>query len=124
MKNRNGEKIGWIGGWIGSFLWLLALSIIWFVRGDTQNGATAMVLFIVAMVVVNLVVPWRYPDTKYWKLFILPFVTLIISVFVCVVFGIGLKNLGLSWINFSWLTVLFIPFFTLGNRTWNDGNTS
>jgi hypothetical protein len=44
--NRNGEKIGWIGGWIGSFLWLLALSVLWFFRGQIQLGEIAIGLFI------------------------------------------------------------------------------
>jgi len=29
MIERKGEKIGWIGGWFGGFIWLALLSIIW-----------------------------------------------------------------------------------------------
>jgi hypothetical protein len=124
MKNRNGEKIGWIGGWIGAFIWLLVLAIIWFVRGETQHGAVAMGFFFVAMVVANLIVPWRYPYTKYWKLFLLPFIMFFVSVFICVAYGFGGESFGLQWENVFWLIPLMIPFFTLGSRTWNDENSS
>lgn len=31
--SRKGEKIGWIDGWIGGFIWLCILSIVWLVQG-------------------------------------------------------------------------------------------
>jgi hypothetical protein len=122
--NRNGEKIGWIGGWIGSFLWLLALSVLWFFRGQIQLGEIAIGLFILAVIVVNLVTPWRYPDTKYWKLMLFSFITFIMSIIICVTLGIGVKDLGFRWSDIFWFVPMLTPFYIFGNRTWNDGNSS
>jgi hypothetical protein len=33
MTNRTGEKVGWLGGWSGGFLWLAVLSVVWLVQG-------------------------------------------------------------------------------------------
>ena len=35
MRERRQEKIGWVGGWLGGFVWVLFLSVILFVRGQT-----------------------------------------------------------------------------------------
>ncbi len=36
--SRAGEKLGWPGGWAGGFLWVLALAILFLLRGSLSTG--------------------------------------------------------------------------------------
>jgi hypothetical protein len=42
--SRAGEKLGWLGGWAGGFLWVLALAIL-FLRGQLVDGLVGLVPF-------------------------------------------------------------------------------
>ena len=33
MRERRQEKIGWVGGWLGGFVWVLLLSVMLLARG-------------------------------------------------------------------------------------------
>jgi len=66
MEKRSGEKIGWIGG----FIWIVALSIIFVIQGKHAESASGFVLVIAALVSVILTAPWKHPNTAYWKLMI------------------------------------------------------
>ena len=123
MNKRKGEKIGWIGGWLGAFLWLLVLSIIMLVRGDTMPGIIAFLMFIVAVLVISLLTPWRFPNTKYWIVLLPPYIVFLISAFTCIMFFGGLETIGLKWTNFLWFVALLRPFFTIGAKTWNEGQS-
>jgi len=68
MKERRGEKTGWLGGWLGGFLWLCLLSIAWLVQGKIIYGLLAMGLFLMALCLIIVLGPWKHPETKYWKL--------------------------------------------------------
>jgi hypothetical protein len=124
MKNRNGEKIGWTVGWTGSFVFLLLIANLWFLQGEKHQGMVTLGFFVFAIVSVNLITPWRYPDVKYWKLFLLPYIILSFAMFNTVAYTKGLADLVLQWKNVTWLIPVMIPLILLGNRTWNDGNSS
>ncbi len=123
MKERKGEKIGWIGGWLGSFIWLCLLSIIWLIQGKTISGVSGISLFLAAVLSILVLAPWRHPGTKYWKLMLPIYMILIASAGLYIWLESVFSNAGVSWWSILYLTPLLIPFATIGTRCWNDGNT-
>ncbi len=123
MKERKGEKTGWIAGWLGGSVWLCLLSIIWFVQGRILNGITGLVLFSIAVFFITLMTPWRYPETKYWKLMLPIYLVMTVSVSLFLLEG-DLDKIGLTWWSILWLVPVFLPFATMGSRCWNDGNSA
>ena len=118
--NRKGEKIGWIGGWFGGFIWVGLLSAVWIFQNRISNGMLGIVLFIIAIILIIALAPWRHPNTKYWKLMLPIYLLFLISIAVVIYLYGGLRNGGLSWISFSWLIPSLIPFAIIGNRKWNS----
>jgi len=118
--NRKGEKIGWTFGWLGGFIWIGLLSVVWLFQDRILNGMIAMVLFAAAVAAILVSAPWRHPHTKYWKLMLPMYLMLFASVALYVNLSGGLKIIGMSWTSFFWAIPCLIPLFTLGNRTWNQ----
>ncbi len=116
MKRMN-EKIGWIGGWFGGFVWLALLSAI---QNKINEGIIGLAIFLAAIVVINMAAPWKRPDTKYWKLmspiYLLFFCSIILSIYL---YG-GLESIGLNWTSIFLVIPGLIPLVTVGNRTWNN----
>jgi hypothetical protein len=120
MTQRKGEKTGWIVGWLGGFLWLVLLSTVWLFRGKPINGVVGIILFLVAVLMVFVLAPWKHPKTAYWKLMLPIYVLFMAAVAMSIWFEGGVQRLGLSWRSILWLLPLFIPFATVGKRSWND----
>jgi hypothetical protein len=118
--NRKGEKIGWIGGWMGGFIWLGLLSVIWVFQGNFAIGIGGVVLFSVAIITIFATSPWRHPDTKYWKLMLPIYFLFFISISLAICQYDGLENFGLKWPALFWILPGFIPFATVGQRTWGN----
>ncbi len=120
MKNRNGEKIGWIGGWLGSFIWVLALAVMFLFQGKARAGIIGMVLVALGVFYVFSHAPWKRPQTPYWRLMIRPYAVFMTAiVWALWAFG-GWQGSGLNgWFLLLLLPVL-TPLFTLGRRTWNQ----
>jgi hypothetical protein len=120
MKERTGEKVGWAGGWLGSFLWVLALGIVFLVQGKTGKGLAGLALFVLAVFFVFMFAPWRRPDTPYWEL-MLPMYFLFFSSAAWAIraFG-GWRFAGLSWWNVFWVLPMLMPLGSAGRRTWNQ----
>ena len=117
---RKGEKIGWIGGWIGSFLWLGVLACIWFIQGRIPYGLIELFLFCLAIVIIISFEPSKHPETSYWKLMLPMYVLLVISIgFSIFAFG-GMKKMGLSWVSFFWVVPMLLPMFTMGSKKWDE----
>ncbi|NOY23036.1 MAG: hypothetical protein GXO70_05965 [Acidobacteria bacterium] len=117
--SRKGEKVGWIGGWSGGFIWLGLLSGIWAVQGKTVIAMFGTGIFIVAIATVLWITPWKFPDTKYWKLMLPIYFLFFASILFGLSFMESLEKSGLSWYSFFWVLPCLIPFATIGNRTWN-----
>jgi hypothetical protein len=117
--NRKGEKIGWLGGWFGGFVWLVLLSAVWIFQNKIINGMLGIILFVVAVILVFTLAPWKHPNTKYWKLMLPIYSIFFVSVALCIYFYGGLKNVGLNWFSLFWIIPCLIPFGTIGNRKWN-----
>lgn len=118
MAERIGEKIGWIGGWLGSFAWVAILSAIFLFQAKWVEGMSGLLLFGAAVSSFAMLAPWRHPSTRYWKLMLAPFAILFGSVFWAVLALGGIEASGLKWWNVFWLLPMLGPFGLLGWRTW------
>ncbi|MFZ1947999.1 MAG: hypothetical protein WAW06_10680 [bacterium] len=117
---RKGEKIGWIAGWIGSFLWLGILSIVWLAQGKLQAGLVGLVLVAVALGLTFALAPWRRPKTQYWRL-MLPMYVLLIGAAAWAIRAMGgLKASGMSWAFLFLLIPFLMPLATAGRRKWDS----
>ncbi len=120
MEKRTGEKIGWVGGWIGAFIWVAILSILFFYQEKLLQGVLGFALTAMALSSIGFLTPWRFPETPYWKLMLVPYSFFLLSfLWAFWAFG-GCEASGLAWWNFSWVLALLVPFIILGKRKWSD----
>jgi hypothetical protein len=119
MTSRNGEKWGWTGGWVGSFLWMGILSIVWLFQGKTVFGFAGILLFFLSVATIVLCSPWRHPKTPYWKLMLGPFLCIALCVVLALLAYRPMQNeifrVPFTWL---WILLLVLPIVTLGKRTW------
>lgn len=122
MEGRRGEKIGWIGAWLGSYSWVLVLAIVFFYKGNNTTGIYGLGICLIAVLLMVFLSPWRNPSTPYWQL-LLPYYLLFVSAVIWAVRGFGTENLSTFnlWQLMSLLPIL-IPIFILGKRRWDDRN--
>lgn len=123
-SKRPGEKIGWIGGGTGSVLWIGIMGIILLTRGETPGGVIGIALMIVGILSVIIVAPWRFPETRYWVLFIPLYSIMFLSVIWAIIFFEDSPDQREnSWsylILIPILIGLLSPIFTVGRRKWID----
>lgn len=62
MENRKGEKIGWVGGWLGGFLWVAALAVVFLFQGKILQAVSGVGLAAAAVACALRFVPWRFPE--------------------------------------------------------------
>ncbi len=121
MNNRRSEKLGWTLGWLGGFIWVAALSSLFFWQGRWLQGASGALLIIAAIAVIHQFAPWRWPKQPYWKLMLAPYSLFFIAIaWVIWAYG-GLAAAGLDAWSLLWLLPLLLPFGTLSRQTWADG---
>lgn len=120
---RKGEKIGWIGGWFGSFVWLLVFAVLWLVRGRMVLGMVSLLLFCGSLGCIVRLVPWKYPTTPYWKL-MLPIYLLFFAGLALTVQALGGFYLLAEMQYGLWILPCLTPLFVLGRRTWRQGEAS
>lgn len=120
MTAEQGEKIGWLAGWIGGFLWVAILSGVFLAKGRWPQGVLGIVLVAVAWASVMLLVPWKHPDTAYWKLMLAPYACLIAA--VAWAFWSFDEPMTLAAGSGALLTLLpvLLPLALLGKRRWSD----
>ena len=118
MQERKGEKIGWIAGWTGGFIWLALLSALWLAQGKMRFATAGTGFVALAVLSIIFLAPWKHPDTKYWKLMWPIYGILRISVFGIVWLEGGPARLGLSGWSLLVCLPLFLPCLTVGRRTW------
>jgi len=121
-KKRTGEKAGWIGGWAGSFIWILILAGLFFYRQKFAQGVVGIALTGAAVVAAWYYAPWRHPSTPYWKLMLAPYGLFFIAVaWAAWSFG-GIEVIGFNWWNLLWLLPALSPFGFLSNRRWTESD--
>lgn len=122
-QKRTGEKAGWIGGWTGSFIWVIILAGLLFYRQKFEQGLVGTLLILTAFTAVTYYAPWRHPVTPYWKLMLAPYALFFIAMtWAAWSFG-GMEALGLNWWNLLWLLPALSPFGLLSNRRWTQPST-
>lgn len=122
-KSRKGEKIGWTAGWLGGFIWVAALSIIFLCQGKLEQGFPGLFLTGCAVAAVFAFAPWRFPTTPFWKLMLAPYGLFFLSIAWAVWAYGGLEAVGLNWWNFLWIIPALSPFGFLSSRKWSDSDT-
>jgi len=60
---RRGEKLGWLGGFAGAFLWIPALAVVFLVQGKPLAGLIGFALGALGYGLVVWFRPWRFPET-------------------------------------------------------------
>jgi hypothetical protein len=115
------QKLGWIGGWLGGFFWVLILSVILAIRGETLPAVIGLLIGATAFAAVAFFAPWRHPRTTYRRL-----LAPIYVLFLCAVgwgiwsFG-GPRQIGLnSWWSLLLLLPIMMPMWIVGNRRWEN----
>lgn len=119
MKERKGEKIGWIGGWTGGFLWVLILAAVRFFQKSPWHGIVGLVIACTAFFLVFRQAPWRSPKTPYWKLMLPIYALFAASAFWAFWTFDAFSQFGSHGWTFLTLLPCFTPLFTIGRRTWN-----
>lgn len=120
MTDRKGEKIGWTVGWMGGFLWVAIIALIFLYQGKWAQGVSGLVLTGVAVFCILFFAPWRFTSTRYWKLMLIPWVVLLLSVVWAVwVFG-GFTSEDLRWWHFLWVLFIITPLCAIGGRKWEQ----
>ena len=80
-------------------------------------GILGIIVFSVALLMILKFVPWRYPDTKYWKLMVPIYAIFLVSVIAVVYVLTGFNDLTRIQYGF-WIIPCLTPIAILGNRTW------
>jgi len=122
QNERRGEKVGWICGWLGSYLWVLVLAVLFFFQGKGREGIVGLTLAGLGGFYIFSCAPWRHPVTPYWRLMIRLYLVLLTAVAWAVWSFGGWKGSGLNWWSFFLLLPVFAPLLTIGRRTWSDGS--
>ncbi len=118
MRSRIGEKIGWLGGWIGGFLWVAILSVVFAFKNSMLQALCGGVLFVSAVLLLLFFAPWRFPQTPYWRLLILPYTLLVLSI-LWAFWAFDAFSYASVW-SVGWFFPLLIPFGTAGRKRWDD----
>jgi phosphatidylserine synthase len=120
MADRRGERIGWTGGWLGAFLWLAVLSVVFLFQGQWGRGCLGIILTGIAVAGILCLAPWRFPHMPYWKLMLPLYLIFLLSVAWAVWAYGGFASLELSPWNLLWLIPLLTPFGSMSRRTWDQ----
>lgn len=116
--SRRGERLGWLLGWMGTFLFLPVLAVVVWLQGQHWIAVASVPLWALAELLVFRLAPWRYPSTRYWRLMLPLYVVLLASVVLVMVGFGGLEGSGLRWWNMLWVLPMLTPLFILGGRRW------
>ncbi|NIS90630.1 MAG: hypothetical protein GTN98_11230 [Woeseiaceae bacterium] len=121
MSERVQEKMGWIGGWSGGFIWVVILSAVLMFRGQLVHALAGLLIAGMAGLAIFFTAPWRHPRTTYRKLMVPIYLLLFVAVgWGIVTFG-GPESFGFtSWWSLAILFPALLPLWTVGNRCWDD----
>lgn len=122
MSDRKQQKLGWIVGWSGGFIWVLILSIVLAARGQFFDAGAGFLLAGIAISVIAFAAPWRNPQTPYRLLMVPIYFVLLMSLIWAVRAWGGPQEMGFSsWWSLLVLIPVLIPLWTVGNRRWENG---
>jgi len=118
---RTGEQLGWLGGWVGAFSWIPILTILFALRDQLAEALVGLTLTGLGLGVAVIFSPWRYPQTRYWRLMIMPYL-LFFAALPWAIWSFGVEDgERIPWWVITTLAPLLLPFLIIGRRRWNDG---
>lgn len=124
MSDRKQEKVGWILGWSGGFIWVLILSVIFFVQGRMLQGCIGMLITSTAFVVILFFSPWRHPHSQYRALMAPIYILFLLAIIWGVWSSDDAYKMGFnSWWSALILLPVLIPFWTVGGRRWGSDDS-
>lgn len=124
MSDRRGEKIGWTGGWLGGFIWVAVLSLIFLYQQKWLEGFMGLFLTCAAVIIIIVLAPWRHPSTPYGILMLGPYGVFFASALWAVWSYGGIRAMELDWWSLFWFLPLLIPIGTTWKRRWSDFEAS
>ena len=121
MNDRRQEQIGWLGGWLGGFVWVLILSVVFFVQGKTIQAAVGLLICCAAVGAIVFLSPWRHPRAPY-RMLMVPIYGLFLSAMAWGAWSFGgIRQMGFnSWWSVLILLPVLLPFWIVGRRRWED----
>ncbi|MDD2759950.1 MAG: hypothetical protein PHH11_06610 [Methylomonas sp.] len=126
MVERKGEKIGWTWGWIGGFLWVAIVGLVFLAQGKIAAGGTGLLIFVSAIWAARRFAPWRHQTTPYWRLYLRLYLLFLLTI-LWAIWGFGaFDGLGGEPVNawmLLWLLPILTPILTNGRKTWAEGET-
>lgn len=121
MADRKGEKAGWTWGWIGGFLWVAIIGLVFLAQGKIAEGGAGLVLFVAAIWAIRHFAPWRHPTTPYWRLYLWLYLLFLLTIpWAIWSFGGQGKEQLSGWM-LLWLLPLLMPVVINGRKTWAEG---
>ena len=75
-------------GWIGGFLWVTVVGLVFLVQGKIVQGGAGLLVFVVAIWTTHYFAPWHHPTTPYWRLYLGPYLLFLLTI-VWAAWGFG-----------------------------------
>ena len=115
-----GPKIGWIGGFLGASLWLVILAVVHLVNGDLRGGLLGLLLYLVCLVCLFSLRPWKYRHTRLWKLYTATLAPLLVAAgwFFWREYALDFSFSSILSAA-ALISILFLPVILHGHKTWN-----
>lgn len=125
MKSRQQEKLGWTLGWLGGFVWVPILSLIFLFDHRTVEAGIGLLITAAAGAAIVWLAPWRHPQTRY-RVLMVPIYLMFAAAIGWGVWSIDdPQQMG---INSGWSALVLLPcllpFWVVGARRWNDPGPS
>jgi hypothetical protein len=120
MSYRKDERLAWLLGWTGAFLWVLVLASVKLAQGRLATGLIGFLLFLAGIGTAMSFSPWRHSSQRYWRLMIPAYIAFFIALGWVVSLAGGFAPLGLNKWALLFLLPLLLPFATAGQRRWTD----
>lgn len=121
MEHDRGPKIGWMLGGIGSQIWLIAMAVIFFLKGDWFPALAGVGFFVLGIVYIYKFMPWKYENTTLRKIYLGLFSIIFSSAAVMLIlwpFYEPAKTTRAFYL--IYLLPGLIPVITFGKKTWKD----
>ena len=118
MKNLKILKMIWYLSWIGTFSWVLILSVILLINLKFLHSLIGFALFSSLIAYISLKNPWKNPNSKLFKLMLIPYLLLILSVLWILNAYNAFSHFKLYY--YIILINTFIPVITIGNKKGSD----
>ena len=121
MSERKQEKIGWIGGWSGGFIWVVILSVVLLFKGQMVGAVAGFVIAGAGGLAIVLTAPWRHPRTPYRILMAPIYLLCAVAIGWGVYTWDGSQSSGFpNWWSLGILLPALLPLWIAGNRRWDD----